>query len=80
MGSVVQLEGRELQREPLRRTAGSGHIAERPTDVPRRLGAEPRAAEHVGDERGGSGLAVGAGDPDAVSMPCSARNPMSTSA
>src|SRR3954464_6421048 len=67
MGGVMQLEGRELQRQPLRRTAGSGHVAKRPTDISRRLGAEPRAAEHVGDERGGSGLSVRAGNPDAVS-------------
>ena len=64
VGAVVQLEGRDLDREPRIAVAPHGDVGERAADVPRRLGGEPRGAQQMGHQRGRSGLAVRSGDGD----------------
>ena len=58
----MELKRAQLQGEPVRRVGRERHVAQRPADVARRLGAKPGGGHRVRDERRGGGLAVGAGD------------------
>jgi hypothetical protein len=61
VGRVVQLEGGHLHRDPVGQRIVGGQFRQRPTDVACRFSAEPAGAEQVRQQRGGGGLAVGAG-------------------
>jgi hypothetical protein len=64
--SIVELERGELEREPVGRIRRARDVGERPADVSRGLRAQAAGDEQVRGQRGGGGLAIGAGDPDAA--------------
>src|SRR5438552_14653466 len=64
VGSVVQLEGRDLHCEPLVVVVLQRDVRERATDVPRRLRVDSRLAQEVGHQRGGGRLTVRPRDRD----------------
>ena len=65
----MQLERRELDREPLRPLRREGDLGEGRPDVPDGRGATTGGRQQMPDQGGGGRLAVGAGDGDGRHLP-----------
>ncbi len=68
LGDGFKLETGEFQHVPLVRPRGFDHGGDGRADIAANLGGDAGLVQDVSDQRGGGGLAVGAGDSDGAAL------------